>query len=224
MKAWWNRLERRLDGISYRKKIVCNLVLCAVLLLLSWSRFGFPLPTAELEFRRVERTHLLPRSEIVFNSQREAPVQWGDLPELDFAHNNIVVGAGDGYACVYEPGYSIAKIYPLTEGASPVPVYHMTARWVPSPGTIKAGTPLLFLQVPEDADRAEVEIDAMDREGENFRCRGEGWRVRPGCWLFAVSPGNTFSGDWYAGGSYTLTLYRVDGSLLLEKSGTLGEG
>lgn len=171
----------------------------------------------------MERTHLLPRSEIVFNSGKDCPLRWRDLPELDFVHDNVVVGAGDEYACIYEPEYNNVKIYDLAERAAPVPMYHMTAYWMPSPGTIKAGTPLLFLQVPEEADRAVVEIDAEDIEGKNLRYRGEGRRLDPGQWMFAAAPGDSFPGSWYAGGSYTLTLYRADGSLLLEKSGTLPE-
>lgn len=69
MKKWWNKLERALERIGRGKKLAVNLALCTFLLVLIWSRFGYPLPTAELEFRRMERTHLLPRSEIVFSNE-----------------------------------------------------------------------------------------------------------------------------------------------------------
>ncbi len=73
MKKWWKKLERALERISRGKKLAVNLALCAFLLVLIWSRFGYPLPTAELEFRRMERTHLLPASELqgVFRRENE---------------------------------------------------------------------------------------------------------------------------------------------------------
>lgn len=64
MKKWWKKLERALERISRGKKLAVNLALCAFLLVLIWSRFGYPLPTAELEFRRLERQNLFPPSEL----------------------------------------------------------------------------------------------------------------------------------------------------------------
>ncbi len=223
MKKGWRKLESIWERLGWGKMLVINLALCAFLMVLIWSRFGYPLPTAEMEFRRMERTHLLPRSEIVFNSGKDGPLRWRDLPELDFGRDDIVIGARDGYACVYKPEYNIVKTYHLAEGTTPVPMYHVTARWMPSPGTIRAGIPLMFLQTPEEAEQAMVEINAKDSGGKDLRYRGEGWRLAPGQWIFAAAPGDSFSGDWYAGGSYTLTLCRADGSLLLEKNGTLEE-
>ena len=54
--------------LSRGKRTIINLVLSALLLVLTWGLMGYPLPTAELEFRRMERTHLLPRSEIVLSN------------------------------------------------------------------------------------------------------------------------------------------------------------
>ena len=223
MKKWRKKLKRRLESISRGNQTVFYLTWSVLLSFGIWMRLGCPLPTMELEFRRMERTRLLPRSEIVFNSGKDCPLRWRELPKLDFRYDDVVVGAGDGYACIYKTEYNIVEIYDLTEGAAPVPMYHMTARWMPSPGTIKSGTPLLFLQVPEEVGQAVVEIDAKDIEGRELRYRGEGWRLAPGRWMFAAAPGDSFSGSWYAGGSYTLTLYRADGSLLEEQSGTLPE-
>lgn len=224
MRKWWSRLKRRLEGVSRRDQTVFYLIWSVFLIFGIWLRMGYPLPTAELEFRRMERQNLLPRSEIVFNSEKDCPLRWRELPELDFGYyDDVMVGAGDGYACIYGPEYNIVRTYHLAEGAVPVPMYDITAHWMPLPGFIEYGTPLLFLQVPEEADRALVEIEAEDHEGRELRYQGEGWRLAPGRWMFAAAPGDSFSGDWYAGGSYTLTLYRTDGSLLLEKSGTLPE-
>lgn len=224
MKKWWKKLKRRLEGISRGNQTVFYLTWSVLLSFGIWMRLGCPLPTAELEFRRMERTRLLPRSEIVFNSGKDCPLRWRELPELDFGYyDDVMVGAGNGYACIYGPEHNIVRTYHLAEGAVPVPMYNITAHWMPLPGFIESGTPLLFLQVPEEADRAMVEIEAEDHEGRELRYQGEGWRLAPGRWMFAAAPGDSFSGSWYAGGSYTLTLYRADGSLLAEQSGTLPE-
>lgn len=76
MKKWWKKLERALERISRGKKLAVNLALCAFLLVLIWSRFGYPLPTAELEFRRLERQSLMPPSQIqgVFRLDQERVV------------------------------------------------------------------------------------------------------------------------------------------------------
>lgn len=50
--------------LSRGQQTVQNLLLAALLLTLRWGLAGYPLPTAEMEFRRLERTHLLPASEI----------------------------------------------------------------------------------------------------------------------------------------------------------------
>ena len=51
-------------------KIVRNLVLAAGLALVIWAQYGCPLPTLEMEFRRMERTYLLPPSEILLSTGR----------------------------------------------------------------------------------------------------------------------------------------------------------
>ena len=67
MKKWWKNL-------SYPRKIIFNLLVIGVWAYGVWARAGYPLPTTEMEFRRMERTHLLPKSEIVFLSEREDDV------------------------------------------------------------------------------------------------------------------------------------------------------
>ena len=45
-------------------RIVRNLAVALVCLYALWARAGYPLPTAELEYRRLERQYMLPRAEI----------------------------------------------------------------------------------------------------------------------------------------------------------------
>lgn len=54
----------RLPKLSRGWRIVRNLAVALVCLYALWARAGYPLPTLELEFRRLERENLLGRSEI----------------------------------------------------------------------------------------------------------------------------------------------------------------
>ena len=71
MKKWWKKSKRRLESISRGDQTVFYLTWSVLLSFGIWMRLGCPLPTMELEFRRMERTRLLPRSEIVFNSGKD---------------------------------------------------------------------------------------------------------------------------------------------------------
>lgn len=54
----------RLPRLSRGWRIIRNLAVALVCLYALWARAGYPLPTPELEFRRLERENLLGRSEI----------------------------------------------------------------------------------------------------------------------------------------------------------------
>lgn len=62
------KLWRGRPRLGRRGRIVVDLLASVLAACLLWAAAGFPLPTAELEFRRMERTHLMPRSEIVFTN------------------------------------------------------------------------------------------------------------------------------------------------------------
>lgn len=249
MKKWWKRLERRLDGISYRKKIVGNLVLCAVLLLLIWTRFGCPLPTAELEFRRMERTHLLPRSEIVFSngkksrdglqvSREDGSVFTLDGTELYLRGRWMVGVQGDWaeVACLSENGRYI-RSFPLEPGPALVPFPERgeyldhVGYWVThGPGETPEGdpayvynyhnfAPFLLLNAPEGMSSVEITVRP---EGEEYS--GSGWQLTDSVWLLGVELERRLGEGPVGETAYTLRLYRADGSLLLEKNGMLGEG
>lgn len=94
LKSWWKRLNQAEQRLSRKKRTVLNLTVSGVLLLTAWAILGYPLPTAELEFRRLERESLCPPSEIqgvfqgsyghrtVYGVQGEQVV-WG-FQELEF--------------------------------------------------------------------------------------------------------------------------------------------
>ena len=65
------KLKRWHKNLSYQKKIALNLLLVALTGFVLWWRAGYPLPTAEMEFRRLERQHMVPESKILLLSERE---------------------------------------------------------------------------------------------------------------------------------------------------------
>lgn len=68
MKKKWRELWFSRPRLGRGGRTVRNLLLTAALALMIWGQYGCPLPTAEMEFRRLERQYLLPRSEIVYQT------------------------------------------------------------------------------------------------------------------------------------------------------------
>lgn len=64
MKDRWLKLWRSRPRLSRGWKIVRNLAVTLICLSVLWAWAGYPLPTAELEFRRLERQNLFPPSEL----------------------------------------------------------------------------------------------------------------------------------------------------------------
>ena len=58
MNAQWSKLWTRRPRLSRGGKLAVNLILTALLLVYAWGLADYPLPTAELEFRRLERASL----------------------------------------------------------------------------------------------------------------------------------------------------------------------
>ena len=54
-----------------------NLLLAALAAFLIWSMNGYPLPTQEMEFRRLERQRLAGRSEIIFRCESQGEAMLG---------------------------------------------------------------------------------------------------------------------------------------------------
>lgn len=146
MKKWWKKLERALERVSRGKKLAVNLALCAFLLALIWSRFGYPLPTAELEFRRLERTHLLPPSELQGVFRREN--QW------------VVVGLRED-GVLFSEDRALDRWPRSGAGAALVPI----GRWVWTELTVMA------VDVPQGTASARLDM-ALDCW---YYLRGGGW-------------------------------------------------
>lgn len=224
MRKWWNRLKRRLEGISRRDQTVFYLMWSVFLLFGIWLRMGYPLPTAELEFRRMERQNLLPRSEIIFADTKGTKVYSREGEDRSVSmHHPVYIGiAGERVtAAAYDlAGRWTAETYPLEEGPTPAPFRYAHAVLF-QPGIAEFMFPMMFVNVPEDTARGELSL-ALNYGETGYSWSGQGWDTGNGIWLFAVeTSSNGYSDRWWAGVNYTLALYRADGSLLLEKSGTL---
>lgn len=220
-------------GLSRGWRIARNLAAVALLLTALWASCGFPLPTVEMEFRRLERQCLLPRSEIVYQT---GVWSTGDVREVKdkagvglAVFDTFVVGITEETVCVANLGGRMRlgpiAVFPLETGAVPVPLSYVTVVSLggQSEGLHMSGCNLLFLQVPGETSRAELDMDTVLLGGERFaRSAREGICLKDGLWLFPLGdPEGGYSGDWYEGASYALRLYGADGALLLEKKGVL---
>ena len=237
LKAW---AEGKLR-LSRGKKLAVNLAVILVVCLWLWGLAGYPLPTAEMEFRRLERQALLPRSQIVFATpefQRSTLAISGhhrtvtalDGTELTL-NGRWLVGVTEGRATVALVGWSGRDrsiwTIPLREnGPTLLPLDGMARGYWVEEGSMPGGyrydyrnfVPLLVLNAPEGAARLEAAV--TDEAGDVWE--GLGWDLGNGVWMLAVEcPQDSFFGDWYQGCAYTLRLYGGDGALLEEQEGTV---
>lgn len=211
LKAWWTGRP----GLRRGRKLALNLALSAVLLALLWGLAGYPLPTAEMEFRRLERTNLMGRSEIVLVTPHDVN-QWEGFSLFD----RWCIGVRDGRAVVgkLQGKWSWLEAFPLEEGPSPVPLAGGHMVWIRS-GSPHSASALLFIQIPEGTARGELAVDVTYQE-EEYHQMAQGWAMDGGVWMFGVDmPEGAHSADWYQDAAYTLRLFDGADRLLLEQSG-----
>lgn len=214
-KQLWDRRPR--PGRGARTAI--NMSIIAVILLYVWGLAGYPLFFPTLEFRRLERQCLLPKSEIVFSA---TPHMFDSSVELELNGETVIlrdtwrVGASENWAAVmgFYRKYSNMKYfyyYPRGDGPDPVPLpsgYLLAYRYDQG---FTGYLPLLFLDIPQRAVRAEVEMDIAETACHRA---GEGAYQGNGVWLFALETPEE-------GASYTLRAYAQDGGLLGHWTGTV---
>lgn len=248
MKKWWKKLERALERISRGKKLAVNLALCAFLLVLIWSRFGYPLPTAELEFRRLERTHLMPRSEIVFTngarSQDGLRVSGSDgsVFALDGTELHLrgrwIAGIREGRAVLASLDNDFygrfIREFSLDGGPVLAPLarydryLYYTGYWVTQGwGETPEGHPAYgyeyhnfsaFLLFSAPEGTVRAELTVLDGGVERT---GGGWALENGLWLLGVE--EKTARDQVSEIPYTLRLFDASDTLLAERSGSLWE-
>ena len=233
LKLWEKRLEQALERVSRKTKLAVNLSVTLLLLLLGWARMGYPVLTAEMEYRRMERANLLSPGEIVFtvgeddwsflafSSPRSlVPVCALDGTQLHLQGRWFISRWEDRAAAslVGERGYDrFMDICPLEpEGAAMLPLhggyglYYTEGRL--GERVTNNFAPLVLVDVPEETSRAEIALQTA-----KGLCVGEGWNMGNGVWI--LTPDNQMldprlEQEW----PYTLALFRADGSVLLERS------
>lgn len=250
MKRWWKKPERALERTSRGKKLAVNLALCAFLLVLIWSRFGYPLPTAELEFRRLEREVLMPRSEIVFSngarsrdgrrvSKSDRSVFALDGTEL-YLRGRYFAGTREDravLACLDRSYNSFIREFPLDGGPVLAPLARhdwyldVNGYWVTEgPGKTPEGEPCYeykyhnfsaFLLFGAPEGTVRAELTVLDGGAERT---GGGWALENGLWLLGVEDREAREArDRVSEIPYTLRLFDASDTLLAERSGRLWE-
>ena len=253
MKDFGKKLKRFLllknedIGPRLRKTLIgVHLVLIALLVPMCWVQAGCPLFTAEQEFRRMERTRLLPPGEIVFTAGEKGRDHLAVSGENRAVYEDYSVHALDGtgfhlrqgpwfaalgeeyavLACVEREDWKkdLTAVPRDPNGATLLVFPAGYGYWFEEfQGGYGAGYeyhnffPLLVLDAPEETASAEITVVQ-----DGVSVTGPGWNMGNHVWL--LTPDNQVLP--YQSGSpktFTLRLYREDGSLLLERNGTLQE-
>ena len=231
LKAW-------ADGklpLSRGKKLVLNLVIVALAGLWLWGLADYPLPTAELEFRRLERASLEERSELVLSLDGDMDVQARNGTEFSFTRPMMVGATEDrvlvGYSNRIDRPFDMLRRYEWEDGPTLVPLYPNMVNWVDAAQNGAAGdwnrlleSPLLLAGVPQEAVTGTLELTVLDLEGRSYPQECPVFELGEGIWLTSVkAPWDVYSSNWCEGGTYTLRLYDQAGDLLLEQEGTVPE-
>lgn len=246
LKTRWAKCPR----LSRRWRVVRNLVLAAAALFVIWSMAGCPLPSAEMEFRRVERRCMLPKSELVFatperrrapfTSSRDRTVTALDGTEITLEDCHFVGVTGE-LAVVgrVERGLVWAKegqIQGYARDGQPLLIplgdsswlfrraYWITEEWENGGVhyTYHNVTPLVLLDVPEETRRAEVSLELRVGE-ETLPYEAACWDMGGGVWLVGAFREDEARPDHFVEGIYTLRLYDETGALLLERKSGIPE-
>lgn len=215
---WLSRLR-----LSRGWKTIRNLVLCALLLVCIWGLMGYPLPTAKLELRRWERQNLLEAGEVIFSIKENGSLEGlAEGYSVEFPRPVIVSVTEDraviGAKFLSRWGFAV---FPLEKEPFVTPIPTIMQLPVFSPEGPIICTPVLAFGLPKEAAGGEITLMGSRGTAE-VPLTGPGWEVSPGLWLFAASTRQdvySLSGD----APYTMKLWKEDGSLLLEKGGSLGE-
>ncbi|MGO5021811.1 hypothetical protein ACTQ4E_01795 [Lawsonibacter sp. LCP25S3_G6] len=250
MRTWWKNTWARRPKLSRGWKLVRNLALGAVGGYLLWSFWGYPLPTAEMTFRRLERQHLLSPSELVFStpeygqgtdaaSKRDRMVEALDgtklyLEDCWFAgltEESVVIAsverglllAGDGQLRGYARDGG-PLLLPLSQSEWEIP----RAYWVEVDYSVGAHytyhnfVPFLLLDVPGETRRVELSLELRQETGTQILpYQADSWGLGGGVWLVGAWREDGQSPSPWLEGSYTLRLYDEKDTLLKQREGAI---
>ena len=211
---------KRYKNLSRPKRAALNLALAAVLLFALWAYFGYPLPTAKMEFRRLESENMRKPSEITCHLEKDQNVV------SDLTVGDIFIGLSEDDVAV---GYvqhrgrygSNLEVWPLLDGPTPVPISCIKAPW-DERNQWWTSHAMCFVNVPEEAVRAQVVLT-----GEPFPSNlTNGQWMENGVFAFRfVSRDDELArpcnSEDFIGVSYRLWLYDEKNTLILEQEGTI---
>lgn len=232
---WKARIDRlpRLWRLSRGKRLALNLVIIAVAGAWLWGLADYPLPTAEMEFRRLERASLEERSELVLSLGKNLEVQAQDGSRHVFSRPMMVGVTEDrvlvGYANRTDHPFDELRCYEREDGPTPVPLHPNFVSWM---GVAQGervddvyglAVPILLIGVPEEAAYGGMELEITDWQGEEFQQAAPLFDLGNGIWLAPVEQTEVINAGWYRRVDYTLKLYDGTGALLLEQEGTVSE-
>lgn len=164
----WNR--RR--PLSRRAKLCRNLLVGAALLLLFWGLKQYPLPTMDMEFRRLERSCLVEPTQIVLRTGRltgsHSHEPGAPLPKVT---QEQILGLGEDYAVAFwrhpfAPGANQLVCWSFEEQEGQVKLAPSSASSAtPGGRTGRSGSPVwavAALQLPQGTARGEMTVEAEE--------------------------------------------------------------
>lgn len=235
------KLKRWHKNLNYQKKIALNLLLVALAGVVLWARAGYPLPTAEMEFRRLERQHMVPESEILLLSEREDDTFQvpGGLEIVIQDQWAVGVTEKQVYAADLSRQNDRMIIQDKTEGVTLIPfgdapgLWNTNAYWVTEgPIPIEEGggyrythhnfAPIAAVNLPEGTVSGTLWVSLPGERLEELDdgsqpLSGGGWDMGNGLWIFHVMETDSIIRE--LGEYYRLRLFDRAGNLILEQEG-----
>lgn len=220
---WWK--HRR--PLSRRAKVCRNLLVGAVLLVVFWGLKQYPLPTMDMEFRRLERSSLVEPTQIVLRLGRITQAHFHDpgTPAPEVTREQIL-GLGEGYAVTFwqhpfSPSGNQLDYWPFDEQEGQAKLVPLISFFSDTRGADwserETCVGVAVFRIPEGTAWGEMTVEA-----EEGPYRGESQVLEPGLCLFSFQRRlDSYSGNWQEGLPYALRFYDEAGELLLEQTGTV---
>ena len=195
-------MKFKIPKLSYKQKTLRNIVMMILLFVFVWMNEDCSMPTAEMNFRRLERRLLLGGSEIVLR----IPGGTGDEIFVSRGETHILVAEADRRDTAMIGYWSLGELLEIK--LFPVGTY----AYMEETGTVRAVRGAAALDMPEEAHRAELFVEC---EGTVYRAEGE--KQGNGVWLFSLV--EMYILDSLVGEPYELLVYNAQNQPLLRQEG-----